>query len=88
MIITKELTRDQLLAYLNHYVTLPDLVDWAETALMEGELEEQNAETLRDIIAQIGLADVRQFGLSWTECSDILAKLGYRTQVNVIPIAA
>ncbi len=88
MIITKELTRDQLLAYLNHHVTLPDLVDWAETALLEGELEKQNAETLRDIIARIGLADVRQFGLSWADCSDILAKLGYRTQVNVIPIAA
>lgn len=64
MFITRELVRDQLLAYLNHTITLAQLVDWAEDALNEGELEAQNSEALRDIVARLGLADVREFGLS------------------------
>ncbi len=87
MLITKELVRDKLLAYLNHQITLPDLVDWAETALCEGDLEAYQPETLRDIIARIGLADVRQFGLSWTDCSDFLKQLGYEIRVEAVPIS-
>jgi len=64
MIITKNLVRNQLLAYLNERITLSELVDWAENALLDGELEAQNAEILRHVIARLGLADVRQFGLS------------------------
>ncbi len=88
MIITKALVCDKLVAYLNQRITLPELVDWAENALCEGELEEQNAETLRDIIARLGVADVRQFGLSWADCSDFLGQLGYQARVDIIPIAA
>jgi hypothetical protein len=87
MLITKDLVRNQLLAYLNHRITLAELVDWAENALLDGELEAQNAESLRDIIARLGLADVRQFGLSWTDCSDFLRTLGYQVQVDVVPLA-
>ena len=88
MIVTKELTRDQILAYLNHAISLAELVDWAETSLFEADLEAQDAELLRDVVARLGLADVREFGLSWDDCSDVLAQLGYQTQVKVIPLAA
>ena len=88
MLITRELVRDKLLAYLNHQITLSDLVDWAETALCEGDLEEYRAETLRDIIARIGLADVQKFDLSWTDCSDFLKQLGYEVRVEAVPIGA
>ena len=62
-------------------------MDWAENTLYEDELENQNAELLRDIIARLGIADVQEFGLSWNDCSDVLAQLGYQTQVKLIPIA-
>ena len=88
MFITKELVRDQLLAYLNHTITLAQLVDWAEDALNKGDLEAQNSEALRDIIARLGLADVREFGLSWDDCYEFLARLGYQVQVRVTPAAA
>ena len=87
MVITKETVRDKLLAYLNNRLTLPELVDWAEQTLCEGDLDPEQAETLRDIIARLGLADVRQFGLSWADCSEILEKLGYRMQVELVPIS-
>jgi len=88
MLITRELVRDKLLAYLNHQITLSNLVDWAETAMCEGDLEEYQAEILRDIIARIGLADVQKFDLSWADCSDFLKQLGYETRVEAIPISA
>jgi hypothetical protein len=63
MIITKEIVRDKLLAYLNNQISLPELVDWAENSLCDGALDTADPETLRDIIVRLGLADVRQFGL-------------------------
>ena len=88
MIVTKELTRDKILAYLNHDISLAELVDWAENSLFEDELEAQDAELLRNIVARLGVADVREFGLSWDDCSDVLAQLGYQAQVKAIPLAA
>lgn len=88
MIVTKELTRDKILAYLNHAITLAELVDWAENALFEAELEPQDAKLLRDIVARLGLGDVREFGLTWDDCSDMLAQLGYQVEVKATPIAA
>jgi hypothetical protein len=79
--ITSKDVRDQLLAYLNHNITLCQLVDWAENAMNEGILEKRNPELLRDIIARIGLADVKQFGLSWDDCYDFLSRLGYHVKV-------
>lgn len=87
MLITKEFVRDQLLAYLNQRITLTQLVDWAENTLCEGELERGDSEILSEILARLGLADVREFGLSWEDCSVFLARLGYQLQVEAIPIA-
>jgi len=86
MNVTRELVHDQLLAYLNRKITLAQLVDWAEDALCEGELESQNSDLLRDIIAKIGLADVRQFGLSWDDCYGFLARMGYQVEVEATPL--
>lgn len=75
---------DKLSAYLNHNISLPDLVDWAETAMMEGEFIGEDWETVRDIVARIGLADVREFGLNWEDCGEALSELGYRTEVRIL----
>ena len=34
--------------------------------------------------ARLGLADVRQFSLTWEECADHLSRLGYRLKVDII----
>jgi hypothetical protein len=88
MKITRHVVRDQLLAYLNRSITLAQLVDWAENVLCEGEMEAQDAELLTRIVARLGLADVRAFGLSWDDCYDFLAQLGYAVQIEAIPLAA
>ena len=41
------------------------LVNWAEDMIREADFESKNFELIRDILARIGLADVREFGLTW-----------------------
>ena len=38
MTITKQTVADKIAAYLHHEITLGQLVDWSERALMDGEL--------------------------------------------------
>jgi hypothetical protein len=87
MIITKDVVSNRLLAYLNREITLEQLVYWAESVMCDGELAEQDAAVMRDVVARIGLADVRDFGLSWDDCYEFLSRLGYKVQVNATPVA-
>jgi len=52
--------------------------------MLHGQFEENGFETIRDITARLGLADVRQFGLTWEECADHLSRLGYQLKVDII----
>ena len=83
--INRETVRDKLMAYLNRHLTLADLVDWAEDALLDDEIDEGDATVLRDIVGRIGVADVREFGLTWEDCYDFLARLGYIVEVKAVP---
>lgn len=51
--------------------------------MRDADFEDKDFELLRDILARIGLADVREFGLSWDDCYDYLHKLGYDVKVEV-----
>lgn len=61
MKVARKMVADQLGAYPHHRVSLGELLDWAETQVMEGEFE---SSTVRDAVARLGLADVRAFGLT------------------------
>ena len=80
---TKQTVAAKLAAYLHHELTLAQLVDWAETALMDGELDESQAGPLAAVLARLGVADVRAFGLAWEDCEEVLQQLGYTAQVEV-----
>jgi hypothetical protein len=81
--ITNRSVAEKLRDYLCHRLTLVELVDWAEHAMMEEAFDEDNIETLRDIVSRLGLADVRAFGLTWEDCESFLLRLGYQVQVEV-----
>jgi hypothetical protein len=83
MRITRRDSAQKLIDYLHHKMTLAELVDWAETAIMEAEFEREHLEVLREIVARVGLADVRAFGLTWDDCEDFLSRLGYKVSVSV-----
>jgi hypothetical protein len=84
MKITKQTVAGKLTDYLHQEITLAQLVDWAENALMDGDFEGGDAATLADVVAKIGLADVRSFGLTWEDCAEILDELGFEARVDVV----
>jgi hypothetical protein len=84
MTITKQAVADRIAAYLHHEITSAQLVDWAERALMDGELAESDAGTISTVIARLGVADVRAFGLAWDDCEQLLHQLGFSPRVEVV----
>ncbi len=82
--ITKATVANKLAAYLRHEISLTQLVDWSENALMEGEFAENEASVLSEVIARLGVADVRAFGLLWDDCVQILRKLGYSPRIELV----
>ena len=85
MTITKKTVADKIAAYLHHEISLAQLVDWSENAMMEGEFAEGDAATLSHVISCLGVADVRVFGLAWEDCEELLHKLGFSPRVEVVP---
>jgi hypothetical protein len=52
--------------------------------MMDGEFDPAHLPTIRDVVARIGIADVRAFGLTWEDCEQLLAQLGYSAQVSIV----
>ena len=86
MIITKQVVADKLAAYLHHEISLAELVDWSERAFMGGEFAEDDIAALSQVVARLGVADVRSFGLAWDDCEELLGKLGFAPRVEVVAI--
>ena len=83
MKIAREEVAKKLIDYLHHRITLTELVDWAESTMMEADFDEKDYETLRDIVSRLGLADVKAFGMTWENCEDFLSQLGYQVKVVI-----
>ena len=83
MKVSRQIVARKMAAYLRHRISLKTLVDWAELAIMDARFDEDDAEVLRDVVGRLGLADVREFGLSWDDCQDLLSRLGYSARVEV-----
>jgi hypothetical protein len=84
MTITKQIVAGQIATCLHHEITLDQLVDWSERVLIDDELAERDAGTLSHVIARLGVADVRAFGLAWEDCEELLGKLGFAPRVEVV----
>ncbi len=84
MTITKKTVADKIAAYLHHETTLAQLVDWSENVLIEGELADHDAGTISSVIARLGVADVRAFGLTWEDCEELLHQIGFSPRVEVV----
>ncbi len=85
--ITREIVRDKLMAYLNEQITLAQLVDWAENSFVDGWFEpDDDIPLLRDIVSYLAAADTSAFPLTWDVCLDFMKRLGL--PVRVVPISA
>jgi cobyrinic acid a,c-diamide synthase len=81
--ITRRTVAAKIADHLHHKITLPDLVDWAERQMMEGDFEESDLETIRNVLGRLGVADVRAFGLTWEDCESLLRDLGYSLKIEI-----
>jgi hypothetical protein len=75
--ITRKDVAQKIIDYLHHRITLAELVNWAESIMMEAEFNSQDFETLCDIVSRLGMADVKAFGMTWEDCENFLSRLGY-----------
>ncbi|MAS32578.1 MAG: hypothetical protein CL610_01140 [Anaerolineaceae bacterium] len=83
-LITRQIILERLDAYLNHQITLVELVDWAENALTEPDIpENENADLIMDVLMYLGAADTHGFPLTWDVLSDFMDKLGGSVRVIV-----
>jgi len=62
--ITRKSVAKKLGDYLHGDLALNELVDWSESSIAEEEFEDSR---LVEIVARLGLADVRAFGLAWED---------------------
>ena len=84
MPITRDTVARKLAAYLHHEISLHALVDWAQLAMMEEELEGVYHDAIRDVVARLGLAGVQTFELTWEDCETILKRLGYDIRIEIV----
>ena len=84
MTITKKTVADKIAAYLHHELTLAELVDWSENVLMDGDLADGDAGIIAFVVARLGVADVRAFGLAWEDCEELLHRLGFAPRVEIV----
>ncbi len=84
MTITKQIVAERLAAYIHHELSIGELVDWAERAMMDGEFETNDVAELAAVVARLGVADARAFGLTWEDCEDLLRRVGYQARVEIV----
>jgi hypothetical protein len=87
MIITKQYIAKQLLAYMTHELNLAQLVSWAENAILEGGFEPGSEPEVRSVLGKLGLADIKNFGLLWEDCEQLMAQLGYKMKIEASLVA-
>ena len=52
--------------------------------MMSAQFTGQNSERIRDVVARLGVADVRAFGLTWEDCEQFLQSLGYSARIEIV----
>lgn len=80
MQVTRHIVAERIAAYLQSRQTLAELVDFAEGSMIECEFD---SDATRDVVARLGVSDVRAFGLTWDDCRTLLRSLGYTARVEV-----
>ncbi|MGI8634983.1 MAG: hypothetical protein ACR2KZ_06235 [Segetibacter sp.] len=63
------------------------MVEWAEQALLDADYIDDSSHSMRNILAQLGVADVKAFGLEWRDCESIMQRLGFKLEVKASEVA-
>jgi hypothetical protein len=80
MTITKKILAEKLLAYLNRRLSKEELIDWCERSFQEQTIEDP---AVKQLVARLGLMDVKNFDLSYEELASLLEQLGFHVRVEI-----
>lgn len=84
--VTIEMVRDWLLAYLNGEIDRTALVEWAREIKLGGRILSEDAEVVGPVLARIGVTGKGTYTLTWEDCVDLLEDLGFAAHVVAVPI--
>lgn len=85
--ITRQQVSDRLWASLNGRLTLPELMDWADNALVEGGFgPEEDIDMLIDVVKYLAAVDTEYFPLTLDISAGVKPRLG--TPVKVVLTSA
>lgn len=83
--ITREVVREKLLAYLNNQINLQQLVNWAESCFVEGGFSpDEDVDMLVDIVMYLAGADRPMFPLTWDVVLHFMEQLGTPIKAVVV----
>lgn len=85
--ITRHTVAKKIFGYLNHQTPLAELVEWCENIMMDAEIYEQDIDAVSEVASRIGVADAENFGLLWEDCEQLLARLGYKLNLDLAKVA-
>lgn len=88
MTITRGQVAEKIKQYLRHQISLEELVDWAEDAMQHAEFEEGYEGEITEVVARLGVSDVKNFGLLWEDCESLLNSLGYKVHLDITPYSS
>ena len=84
--VTCEMVRDWLLAYLNGEIERSVLVEWARRVKQQGQVLGGDAAIAGPVLARIGVTGQGGYDLTRDDCFTLLEDLGYRARVVAEPL--
>lgn len=85
MELTKEMLAEKIIKFLNRHISSEEFASWAETAMIENDYEEAYFNEISNILAKIGVVNVKGFELPVAFYLNSLVKLNYQTVFNLKP---
>jgi hypothetical protein len=80
--ITRSLIADKIASWLHHDLTLCELVDWAENALLREDFAENDASELAAIVGRLGAAVPTAVGVSVLQTCSSTAPLRMNSPIT------
>ena len=63
MKITKDILAGKIVEFLNRRIAVEEFANWAETAMIESNYQEEYFDEISEILAKIGVVNVKGFEL-------------------------
>ena len=85
MKITKDILAGKIVEFLNRRISVEEFANWAETAMIESDYQKDYFDEISEILAKIGVINVKGFELPIVFYLNSLIKLNFQTIFGLKP---